>query len=121
MKTTITVLEVLQLNNELVALQKESELKFTVKYDLVKLQRKTADLVKIFIEARTNLIEQFGEKNNNGIFALTGPNKKEGEKELEKLQEKTEEFSERFKMSDFKHLKTENSYMILMQFIDIKK
>lgn len=121
MKTTIKVVEVLQLNNELLEIQKESEIKFTVKYDLVKLQRKTGDLVKIYIAARKELIERYGEENKEGIFALTGSGKKEGEAELEKLNEKKEEFTERFKMSDFKHLKTGSPYIILMNFIDIKK
>jgi len=120
-KKSLSLGQVVSLNNELYLLMKESELSFTVKYDLSKLIEKTDKLVKNLRTQNEEILKKYGvcvdEKTQT--FKLEGSDKYiEGLKEITELGEKQEVFTESFNMKDFKDLKTESLYVQIMKFLD---
>ncbi len=120
-ETTFTIADVIQLNSELQFLNKEPELSFVVKYELVKLAEKTAKIAKAFNEQKVELFKVYGKctDKEKEIYSLEGSEKyKEGVEELNKLLEKEESFTENFIIKDFIKLRTANSYVKIMKFFD---
>ena len=116
----LSVGEVLKLNQELLDLNKESDLPFVLKYDLAKLSTKTMNLIRTFEKQKVALFEKYGvcTDEKKKIYTLEGSDKYDvGIKELEALIEKEETFTESFNVDDFKDLKSSNSYMQIMKFL----
>jgi hypothetical protein len=114
----LEITEVLQLNMELITLQKEAELPFKLKYDLVMMYEKTKLVAKIYEEQRIELIKKYGKELKDKTFTLEGGKDEEkGREELEALNKKKELFNFSFLMDNFENLKSENVYIVIMKFI----
>lgn len=117
----LEIVEVLQLNSELLLLQKEKELSFTLKYDLVKLYEKTKTIRRHYEQQRVDIIKEYGKCINEkkDEWTLDGSDKEaEGMKILSELNEKKEHLVASFKKEDFEELKSDQIYVQIMRFIN---
>lgn len=121
----LDVNDIAVLNNELYSLQKEKDLIFAVKYDLVKLGEKTKEIVKRYSELRKELLEKFGVEKTEGRkdFELEAgtENGDKGFKEMEALMDKEETLKGTFAWKDFSKLKSDYPYIQIMKFLDKPK
>lgn len=116
----LKISEIIVLNSELINLNREVELTFLLKYNLVKLQEQTKDIVRRFNKSKLDLFEKYGvcTDEKTKAYTLEGAEKYDvAIKELESLLDNTESLKATFKLNEFKEMKTEQPYFMIMKFL----
>ncbi len=119
--TTLKLGDIVTLNEELRAMNKEKDISFVIKFQLVKLLEHTNRLIKPFNAIRLELIKKHGIEvpNRPGQYTLAGSDKDgKGMAALEELLEVEENFNNvQFNLKDFARLQTSTSYIQFFKFI----
>jgi len=116
----LNLTEIIALNFELQQLQKEQDLTFALKYDLVKMMEETQDIVSNFNKQKMGVYKKYGKCTDEAkeIYTLDGADGEiDGIEELTKLVEKEEVLNASYKLADFKDLKSNVPYVQIMKFI----
>ncbi len=122
----MSVGDILQLNAELQALNREKEINFVTKYRIIVLYELTKRISERFNSTKLDLLKKYGKESKRikGSYDLnlaTPANYKIGIAELEKLAKVEETFTDfSFDMKDFEDIKSENGYIQFFKFLKIK-
>jgi len=119
----MSVIDILQLNAELQAMNREKEVNFVTKYKIIVLFEITKRITERFNKTKLELFQKYGEedKENKGSFNLQNAspaNYKKGMAELEELTQVEETFTgHSFDIKDFENIKSETGYVQFFKFL----
>ena len=117
----LNLIEISELHKELKNLLSEQTISFVTKYDITKALDKVIPIAINFEKMKFEIIKKNGNLVNEPqkSYTLNGSeNEKKGIEELEKLSGKKEDFNFKFKMDDFKELKSAYPYRFIFKFFN---